>query len=574
MYSKKRITQSFHDLLLDSELSNLLEQSSFLEDSSFWSGITQRVSSLFFSELYESNDFLNKLNDDHFTELKSNPAEHLGFTKKELKQINKKLFQSVVSLCAKVVGYGTDRKFKSKLEKVGGDTSIFFDLYYATQAVSFKDMSSLEAINLLVDKLSDALQEFREAKHIIGTTIQLTYVTARIDFKLRQIKSILKLITTNHLKSEWLFFIQQYQVNEKRRSSLITYVKEHFELLALTIVENTAKSGVQYIGDSKEAINKLFKKSLIGGGVVAVFALFKILFSGFLLSDFEYALFSSLNYALCFILVSKLGGSIATKQSALTASTIVKQIDPDNDLKINSEQEVVDLIRRTNISQFASFAGNLAVAFPLSLILSLLLSALFGFEIASIAKSDLLIYKNNIVSSNIILYASVAGIFLAIAGFFSGFIDNKIIVIRLKERLENTYFIQKIFSIQAINYITDYLYENLGKYSGNILLGFLLGSIEYICSFTPLHLEIRHIAFSSANLGYAILSTSYPFSGLLLSGLSICLIGLVNFIVSFSITFYITLLSRRVSLRGISRLLSAVFSQFFKHPSRFFILDK
>jgi len=566
------MSHNFETLLLKSELSTLLEQHSFLDDSSFWVGIKQRFSGLLFSELYESDDIIKYINDELIENLAKLDAFKLNSD--EVRLLNTKLLQSIISLSAKIVGYGTDRRFKSKFNKVQDDQGIFFQLYEATNRLDLDNKGSFEHLLLSVNRMNDALQNFRKSKHIIGTTRQLTYATARINFKLLQIRYIIQLILSEHDTGQWATFLNNFRLNDRKKNSIRTYIKEHFELLALVTVENTAKSGVQYIGNTRKEVSKLFRKSLIGGGVIALFALFKILFSSFEVSNGVYAFFSSMNYAICFILVSKLGGSIATKQSALTASTIVKGIDPDNDLVIDKKSDVINMIRHTNVSQFASFAGNLLIAFPLSFLIALLFSQIVGVDLASMYKSDLLVDKNSIATSNIILYSSMAGVFLAIAGLCSGYLDNKLIVIRLRERMFNNRIIVRLFGSKRIGVISNYLYKNTGKYSGNILLGFLLGGIEYISSYTPLHLEIRHIAFSSANLGYALLSTSHSMNTILIAGVSIFLIGFVNFTVSFSITFYIALLSRQVAYRDISNLITSVTGSFFNNPKRFFILEK
>jgi site-specific recombinase len=64
---------------------------------------------------------------------------------------------------------------------------------------------------------------------------------------------------------------------------------------------------------------------------------------------------------------------------------------------------------------------------------------------------------------------------------------------------------------------------------------------------TNLPIDIRHIAFSSANFGFAFQTLNIPPPTLALGALAILLIGAINFIVSFGITLYITLRSRGIT---------------------------
>ena len=81
----------------------------------------------------------------------------------------------------------------------------------------------------------------------------------------------------------------------------------------------------------------------------------------------------------------------------------------------------------------------------------------------------------------------------------------------------------------------DFIHDHLGALASNFLFGILLGITPWIGKILELPLDIRHIAFSSANLAYA--TASHPEGiGVFAQGLfAVIAIGLVNLWVSFAL---------------------------------------
>jgi site-specific recombinase len=108
---------------------------------------------------------------------------------------------------------------------------------------------------------------------------------------------------------------------------------------------------------------------------------------------------------------------------------------------------------------------------------------------------------------------------------------------------------------------------------GNLLFGVMLGSMGTVGFLFGLPIDIRHIAFSSANLGYALVAMDFSLPGRIwiesLAGL--LLIGLTNLAVSFSLALWVALKSRGVEFQHSRRLLGIVAGRFLKHPHHFFL---
>jgi site-specific recombinase len=93
-------------------------------------------------------------------------------------------------------------------------------------------------------------------------------------------------------------------------------------------------------------------------------------------------------------------------------------------------------------------------------------------------------------------------------------------------------------------------------------LGFILG----------LPIDIRHIAFASANLTQALFCLDgLPNLGLvLISFLGVLMIGMTNLIVSFGLTLFVALRARRVQYAQWRPLLQLLWAHFLTRPSDFF----
>ncbi len=225
---------------------------------------------------------------------------------------------------------------------------------------------------------------------------------------------------------------------------------------------------------------------MLGGGIIAVFALLKLLTKSYQLSDWSNALLFSINYTFCFIFVKYVGGVIATKQPAMTASKIAEYIDKKNNLKIDSMDSIVLLVRRVIRTQFISILGNFMLALLMACFISCGLAWSGWVDLSKVIKAEELI-KKVVPSGELICFAAIAGFFLASSGLIAGYIDNNVLVQKIGYRLQQQY---SLFNNKRLIYFIE---KNLGALVGNICLGFLLGSLFLLSDFLPFSIDIRCI---------------------------------------------------------------------------------
>ncbi len=118
-----------------------------------------------------------------------------------------------------------------------------------------------------------------------------------------------------------------------------------------------------------------------------------------------------------------------------------------------------------------------------------------------------------------------------------------------------------------------FIEANLGAIMGNFLFGVFLGSTATIGFLFGLPIDIRHIAFASANLAHGLFNISasqWDWQIVFVSILGVGLIGMVNLMVSFSLALFVALRSKEVKFLEWSRLTKQLFSHMLTHPSDFF----
>ncbi len=189
-------------------------------------------------------------------------------------------------------------------------------------------------------------------------------------------------------------------------------------------------------------------------------------------------------------------------------------------------------------------------------------------------KSEYLI--NQIVISNPIniYYAAIAGVFLALSGFISGHVDNKLKFSKTRYRIEGMSILSVFFSQSQVNRIALYIENHFGAFIGNLSLGFLLGSAFLFGDLFSIPFDIRHIAFSASYLGALVLNeglTSHIFWNCFIG---VWMIGVVNFVVSFLITFSITLKTRGITMIQLIDSSKGLLQEFLRYPLSFFYFRK
>ncbi|GAB3040997.1 site-specific recombinase [Acinetobacter apis] len=427
---------------------------------------------------------------------------------------------------------------------------------------------------VMIEQCQGVVNSIRRSTRRIGVSLTLTYLLTVLEQSLERLESLLKAIhddpTIRHQAIRHLLHdLVRANHSEKRVGALLS---ANSELLALQVTENASKTGENYVSTDKKGFFSMYKAAAGAGSIIAMMSIIKILLARLSLAPILHAFTYSMNYSLGFVLIHILHFTVATKQPAMTAAALASTVQQRKGSKTTQLAELAGLIVNIIRTQFIAILGNISVAIPVAAILTLAWPTLFGSALLSNAKAASLLHTLDPFTSLAVPHAAIAGVCLFLSGLIAGYFDNMAIYRRIGPRLKHHNGLRKFLGEKRQNRFADYIERNLGAISGNFIFGIMLGSMSTVGFILGLPLDIRHIAFASANLIQGLMSVSgVPDIGLILVSIfGVMMIGLTNLFVSFTLTIIVALRSRRVRYEQWKPLAKLVVTHFFTRPSDFF----
>lgn len=524
------------------------------------------------------------------------------------------LLDSIRLLAHRVAGVGMDSALLDASSHLGNFAPSFFELpseserYTRSMLTHFDDPASPpddgKHLLVIVEQCLEALARARKYFLEAGTSLHMTYLLMRCEESLHRMQELVSLMQAFLLSATvmdalvdssaepsgvamlpggrfqtetgrglraWSAFVHRAFVTENRRSNFSSYWARLSQLLALRVTETAAQSGEHYICTTPREYRGMWLSAMGAGLLIGFMALLKIFAGALHASLFATAVMYSLIYGLGFTVIYLLGFTVATKQPAMTAQTLVSQMRGVSANKPDDLSSVVDLIAAVFRSQLAAIAGNILVAFPVAIGLGIVLGQWLGESPVTADKAAHLIDDLDILGWAI-PHAALAGVFLYLAGLISGYFDNRAAHSHLRERIAYAPWLRHWLGAARAKQLGDYIGRHMGGIMGNFLFGCMLGCAGIFGVILGLPIDIRHIAFASANLGYAIIgsATMPPWQTLAWAALGVLLIGITNLLVSFTLALRTAFRARRMAFSGSQVLLKAVWQRFCDSPGRFF----
>jgi site-specific recombinase len=501
------------------------------------------------------------------------------------KYIKKELLNSILILAQRAATLGVDPEVVSKIPRVDDLDSPFLGLnrevmLYVEKTINSTDYQDIDQNNdykhilVMVSQCKSQISYIYRHKDVFGISLQLTYLVRQIEQYLKRLSQLLEVLQTTDSDRRWLVIaelLKEFVYAENTKYSIRKHFSTNLQLLAFKVIENTSKTGEHYIASDKSAYWTLFVRALGGGVIVAFLCGNKTRLYFQHLPIFWEAFFYSLNYSIGFMLIHILGFTLATKQPAMTASTIAANLSNNGenpDWLASTTRLLIRLIR----SQFISLVGNAIIAFPVAYGLDWLYYKYLGYHIADPAKAIRLITELNLWESLALPHAALAGCYLMFSGLISGYYENKWIYNKYTLRVRNHRKLIRFFGQKRLDRIADYFERNFGGLAGNFSLGIFLGSTSAIGFTFGLPLDIRHITFASGNFGLAVAGLdNYVSTDLWLNSIiGIAGIGIMNVLVSFGLSIAFALKSRNAKMTEVKSLVGNLSWQFFHHGLAFF----
>jgi site-specific recombinase len=340
--------------------------------------------------------------------------------------------------------------------------------------------------------------------------------------------------------------------------------------VALQITEHASETGEHYVTDDRPHWWAMLRAAGGAGVIVGAMALLKVMAAKAHLAPLWETLAICLDYGLGFVLIHLLHFTVATKQPAMTAALLAARLG-DEEATPAGAARLADLIVRTVRTQVVAIVGNVAFAVPTALAILWAVRAVTGASPVPDAKALHLLAELHPWASWALLHAAIAGVCLFAAGVISGYYDNLCVFGRVGARLAVHPGLLRVLRPARTARLAHYIEHNLGALLGNLAFGFMLGGVGFIGFLTGLPIDIRHVAFASANTAYALgtLQGREPDAAAVLAIVGVVLVGAVNVAVSYSLAFATALRARRVRYGRARLVMRLVFKRLLRRPQDF-----
>ena len=346
-------------------------------------------------------------------------------------------------------------------------------------------------------------------------------------------------------------------------------------MLALRVTENASRTGEHYITTTRTEYFTLLRSAMGAGLIIAFMAALKLFVAKQQLPPMTEALIFSLNYGLGFMLIHILHFTVATKQPAMTASSIAASISESGG-KNRDLESLSGIIVQTLRSQLAAIVGNVLVVVPVAMLIAWGIFAASGTHFITPEKAHHLLADIDPIHSPAIFYAAIAGVCLFLSGLIAGHHDNLAVYNKIPQRLKQLRWLERLLGEPRLARVANYVENNLGALAGNFYFGCMLGGVTAIGVLFGLPLDIRHVTFSSAYLGFSLIGLDFMLAPkeVLLAVLGIALIGLTNLMVSFALALSVAIKARKVTFPHWGMLLKSLGRRFRQHPLAFLFPPK
>ncbi len=431
------------------------------------------------------------------------------------------------------------------------------------------DLSQDEVRNtdVLLDQCATVLARVRRKAGENGISIRLTYLLARLNQLIFRLRELLDLIVAMNRADHAVALLKSLVTAVQTGHHIKGFVGESVSLMARNITDHASRHGELYIAEDRSAWWAMARSAAGGGIIIGVMAMLKIRLSLLHLPPLTEGIAYGLNYGIGFVLIHLLGFTVATKQPAMTAAAIAATLEEARPREL---ERLGDLAQNVVRTQFVAVLGNIGLALPVACLITFTWPMLFGTPVASSEKAIHLLHELDPLHSGALFFAAVAGVGLFLSGLVSGYFDNKARYHRLSSRIGNAPALKWLGENRASR-LGLYLDTHYGAILGNLFFGMYLGIVGVLGVLTGLPVDIRHVAFSSANLGMALTTTGISNAIDLLPWAIAGVFGiaLVNLVVSFTLALYVAMKSRNLGIRDVLQLATLLLRRFVNHPLGF-----
>ncbi|MBA3696268.1 MAG: site-specific recombinase, partial [Methylotenera sp.] len=440
-------------------------------------------------------------------------------------------------------------------------------------------------ILVMLDQCQTVVDKIRRNSAQTGTSIRLTSLLQRVSQLIARLETLLRILTRNVItdvaesnndaKLEIVRLFKELVYSECHKNDMTEHWQENMEVMALRVTENASRTGEHYITENRGEYFALMRSAMGAGVIIGFMAMFKLILAKMHFAALTEAILFSLNYGLGFVLIHILHFTVATKQPAMTAAAIAASIDAA-DSKSKEMDNLIAIIANTTRSQAVAIFGNVVIVIPVAMLIAICFYVFTGEHFVTSEKAESLILSIDPLRSGMVFYAAIAGVCLFLSGLIAGYHDNIAIYNKIPQRLRAIKWLQKLLGISRLERVANYVENNLGALAGNFYFGCLLGGMSGLGVLLGLPIDIRHITFSSAFVGFSAVGLDFflNWRTVLYIALGLVLIGFINLTVSFGLALFVAMKSRKARFKQWRVFIRNLATRLNQHPGEFIMPPK
>ena len=580
---RKRFGETFSSILGDTQALELFVKSGIPNEDDFLSALWDRLQTKIFPTYTNEKDiaqffemtFSSESDTRWIAALDVKTWERLSQLFAQNPEIGAKFLaearEAIVILSAQVLGIAAGFEIRKRIDHGKLEDLPFYRLNkIAESLVAETDADNRLALAFHLEKaLSECVTAMSQVyTHLseYGVSVGIVFQMERMEASLRRILELSQLIIRNqlniHLISQFLEVLIESNIKKNSLSSLFS---ETFSLVSRKISERTAETGEHYITRNAKEYWSNFKSALGGGFLTAFTVLVKFLTYGFQLAGFAAGFLNSINYSVSFLAIYFFGGTLATKQPAMTAPALaakMHQVDDPQSLS-NLVDEIIHLLR----TQSSAVFGNVLGVVPTMLLFTFIFSS-GGFSIVDHTHALKILESFSFLGPTP-LYAAFTGTLLFSSSIIADRLGNWFAYRQMSTAMAKSRRLIFLFGPVRARAMGLFLKKNISAIAANISLGILLGFTPAVMTFFNIPLDVRHVTLSSGSLAMAMYELGLETmrtSGFWLACAGIASMAFLNIGVSFACAMAVAIRARRVESPQRSLIYRAVLKRILKRP--------
>ncbi len=486
------------------------------------------------------------------------------------------MYEAAILLAARLAMLGTSDDVRRRLPNVSVGESAFLAMQSHVPGV-LDASSPLVRFDQDLARCREMLTRVHSALEATGISIDLVFRLELISASMTRLELLMHIVRGTEAQREPAFLRLERSLIEGALTdrSLVALVRANTHLLARRVVERAGDAGEHYMTRTRAEQHEMLDAAGGGGAISAVMVVTKFMLQWLRLPPLFDAIGIGLNYGFGFVAMQLAHFTLATKQPAMTAAALAGSIASQN--QQTDFEPLVDQVTRASRTQLFALFGNVGVVVPVALAIDLLLRLITGHHVIDQHHANEVVAAHHPFLSGTVINAGITGIWLWAASLIAGAVENWFVLREMPGAIASNRLLRRVVGAQRAAQLARFMRQNISGFGGNFGFGLLLGLLPFAFQMIGVPVQVRHVTFVSGQLTYAAMSLG-PWvttrSDFLWALLSIPLVGLANFAVSFALAMFVALNAKGQGIRAQAALVLAVFRRLMKSPREFVLAPR